>query len=60
MANQNDSTNKDVVVDNQYFVYGTTEEERKEAGIAEETRENALVNKYKAMANMRRDYEYKY
>ena len=62
MANQSNpggggSTNYDPVIDNQYFVYGTTEEERKEAGIAEETRENALVNKYKAMANMRRDYE---
>ena len=58
MANNTNNTN-DTVKDNQYFVYDGSDykKEEDEEYLAEEKKGDELINKYKEMAEMRRDYE---
>ena len=58
MANNTNNTN-DTVKDNQYFVYDESnyKKEEDEEYLAEEKKGDELINKYKEMAEMRRDYE---
>ena len=54
MANETNNT-EDKVVDNQYFIYDGSNDYKDEKG--KEKRSEELINKYKEMADMRRDYE---
>ena len=52
MANESNNT-EDKVKDNQYFVYDDSNDYKED----KEKRSDALIKKYKEMADMRRDYE---